>query len=351
MGIRIVKRERPPKWEKVFTPLLTISGTIPIIIILAMFAGASPSVAITSFFEGPFGSVGGFSEVLARATPFLLVGIGIAFAFKCRVWNIGGEGQLIIGAIIATWAAFNINLPAPLLILLIFLVCFILSGGWGAIAGGLKAKFGINEIVVTIMMNWIAIYILNYVVRGPLKDPAAPGLYPFSAAIPSFARLPTLIPGTRLHLGFIIALILAILAFYILFRTTLGYRIRTTGANPGAARYAGINVKKQIVFAMFLSGGIIGIAGGIEVIGLHHFLLDEISAGYGYTGILVGLLGGLNPLGIIPASIFFGILIVGIEALQRAVMMPFALVFAVFGFAMLFILIGEFFTRYRIRRT
>lgn len=350
VSIRKREKEFPLKWKVAVIPALTIVGVLITIVIFGLYAGVSPLVTIGSFFQG-LGSVNGFSEILVRAIPFLLVGLGTAFAFRCGVWNIGGEGQLVIGAIVATWISLGVSLPTPILISLALLLCFFFGGMWAAVAGGLKAKWGINEIIVTIMMNWIAIYFLNWIVRGPLMNPKMAGsIYPFSAVLPSYAILPALIPGMRLHFGLFIALVIAVLSFYILFRTPLGYDIRTIGANPTAARYAGIKVRRGIVIAMFLSGGIIGVAGGMEIIGIHHFLLDEVSAGYGYTGILAGLLGGLHPLGIIPASIFFGVLIVGIEALQRAAMMPFAVIYAIFGIAMLFILIGEFFTRYQIRR-
>jgi len=318
---------------------------------LILLAGASPWVAYASLFEGAFGSVSSVAETIAKAVPLMLVGLGITIAFRCKVWNIGGEGQLIVGAIVATWMGIALGrMPAPLLLPSIVALAFLAGALWGAMAGVLKARLEVNEVIVTIMMNYVAIYGLNYLVRGPMRDPTIAGGFPQSPRIAPSAELPRLIPATRLHAGVLIALLGAVLVYVFLFRTPLGYEVRAVGANPRAARYGGINVTRNIVLAMFLSGGLAGIAGAGEICGLHFRLLDGISTGYGYTGIVVALLGKLHPFGVILAAFFFGAMVVGMEAMQRTIGTPFALVLAIEGLVVLFMLSGEVLTRYRIRR-
>jgi simple sugar transport system permease protein len=318
---------------------------------LIVLAGASPWVAYASLFEGAFGSVASMAETIAKAIPLMLVGLGITIAFRCKVWNIGGEGQLIMGAIVATWVGIALGrMPALLLLPSIVALGFVAGALWGAMAGVLKARLEVNEVIVTIMMNYVAIYGLNYLVRGPMRDPTIAGGFPQSPRIAPSAELPRLIPATRLHAGVLIALLGAILVYVFLFRTPLGYEVRAVGANPRAARYGGISVMRNIVLAMFLSGGLAGIAGAGEICGLHFRLLDGISTGYGYTGIVVALLGKLHPFGVILAAFFFGAMVVGMEAMQRTIGTPFALVLAIEGLVVLFMLSGEVLTRYRIRR-
>jgi len=351
LRLKLEEQPTPSVPMRVLAPILAVAMALAVSIALIVLAGASPLVAYASLFKGAFGSVASLAETIAKATPLMLVGLGITISFRCRVWNIGGEGQLIMGAIIATWMGIALGrMPALLLLPSIVALGFVAGALWGAMAGVLKAKLEVNEVIVTIMMNYVAIYGLNYLVRGPLRDPTIAGGFPQSPRIAPSAELPRLISATRLHAGVLIALLGAILVYVFLFRTPLGYEVRAVGANPRAACYGGISVMRSIVLAMSLSGGLAGIAGVGEICGLHYRLLDGISTGYGYTGIVVALLGKLHPFGVILAALFFGAMVVGMEAMQRTIGTPFALVLAIEGLVVLFMLSGEVLTRYRIRR-
>jgi simple sugar transport system permease protein len=214
------------------------------------------------------------------------------------------------------------------------------GAAWGFVPGILKARLQVNEILSTIMMNSIALQLMNLLIRGPLMDPAgiAAGTYlAQSARLPQQVWLPRLVPQTLLHAGAILAVILAVVVYFFLWRTTIGYRIRAVGLNADASRYAGINVPFYQALSMTLAGGFAGLAGAIEVIGVQHRLLDGITSGYGFTGIVAALLGGLHPLGLIPASILFGGLLVGAAQMQRAVQVPSSLINAIPGLVVLFV--------------
>jgi simple sugar transport system permease protein len=348
LGLRIEERQSPSLWMRAMTPVIAVLLTFFVTTLLLVGVQADPVVAYQAFLHGAFGSIGGITESLVKATPLMLVGLGISIAFRCRVWNIGGEGQVVFGAIIATLVGMTFEMSAIVLLLAIICLSFLIGAMWGALAGVLKAKFEVNEVIITIMMNYIAIYVLNYLIRGPMS---IGGGWPRSSIITSSAWLPKLIPGTRLHAGFLFALLFAVLTYVLLFKTPLGYRIRAVGANPKSARYGGMSISKNIVLAMFFSGGLAGLAGMGEVTGLHHYLLDGISAGYGYTGIVVALLGKLHPLGVIISSILFGALIVGTQAMLRAVGITLDLVLAIEGMTVIFVLVSEVLTHYRLKRT
>ena len=275
------------------------------------------------------------------ATPLLLVGLGICIAFRANVINIGGEGQIIIGALVATWFPLTFNSwPGALLIPATLIIGFLAGAAWGFVPGILKARLNVNEILSTIMMNSIAQQLMNMLLRGPLMDPSGIAAGTFlaqSARLPQQAWLPRLVPQTLLHAGAILAVVLAVLVYIFLWRTTIGYRIRAVGLNPNASRYSGINVPFYQALAMTLAGGFAGLAGSIEVMGVQHRLLDGITSGYGFTGIVAALLGSLHPLGLIPAAILFGGLLVGAAQMQRTVQVPSSLITAILGLVVLFV--------------
>jgi simple sugar transport system permease protein len=302
---------------------------------------ADPIAAYSAMVTGAAGSVSGITQSLVKATPLLLVGLGICIAFRANVINIGGEGQIIIGALLATWFPLTFNKwPGWLLIPSTLLIGFIGGAAWGFVPGVLKARLHVNEILSTIMMNSIAQQLMNMLLHGALMDPSGIAAGTFlaqSARVPQQAWLPRLIPQTLLHAGAILAVVLAILVYFFLWRTTIGYRIRAVGLNPNASRYAGINVPLYQALSMTLAGGFAGIAGAIEVIGVQHRLLDGVTSGYGFTGIVAALLGSLHPLGLIPASILFGGLLVGAAQMQRAVQVPSSLITGILGLVVLFV--------------
>jgi simple sugar transport system permease protein len=290
---------------------------------------------------GAFGSVSGLTQTLVKATPLLLVGIGICIAFRASVINIGGEGQIIAGALMGTWFPLTFHLwPGYLLIPMTLLMGFLGGAAWGFIPGILKAKLRVNEILSTVMMNAIAIQLMNLLLRGVLMDKAGitAGTYlAQSERLPEQVWLGRLIPQTLLHTGFLIAVVLAFLVYIFLWRTTIGYCIRAVGLNPDASRFAGINVPAYQALSLTLAGGFAGIAGAIEVIGVQHQLLEGITSGYGFSGIVAALFGGLHPLGTILSSILFGALLVGGDKMQRAVQVPSSLIDTILGLVVLFV--------------
>ncbi len=327
-----------------FNVLLPISGVVVALLISAVMLiilKADPLAAYAAMVTGAAGSVSGITQSLVKATPLLLVGLGICIAFRANVINIGGEGQIIIGALLATWFPLTFHTwPGWLLIPSTLLIGFIGGAAWGFVPGILKARMNVNEILSTIMMNSIAQQLMNLLLHGALMDPSgiAAGTYlAQSARLPQQVWLPRLVPQTLLHAGAILAVILAVLVYIFLWRTTIGYRIRAVGLNPDASRYSGINVPLYQALSMTLAGGFAGIAGAIEVIGVQHRLLDGITSGYGFTGIVAALLGSLHPLGLIPASILFGGLLVGAAQMQRTVQVPSSLITAILGLVVLFV--------------
>ena len=254
---------------------------------------------------------------------------------------------MIIGAIIATAIGINLKTNIILTIPIILLGSFFFGGIYGGIAGYLKAKFEVSEIVVTVMMNYIAIYLLDYMVRGPLSTPTP---WPRSPRLFNSSTFPRLIPGLRVHTGFIIALILGFIVYIFLFKTHWGFRIRTVGSQPGIAERNGIEVGKEMVFAMFLSGGIAAIAGASEVAGVHRYLFDGVSAGYGFLGIPVALISDLKPQVVIVIGLLFGFIITGIHGSFRELGLPAQGIDMLVGLLMLSSLLTTFLIRYKIRR-
>src|SRR5512147_370129 len=360
--MQALKRLLQKEWvARVIDGLLPVFATLAALgvgAIILLFLGINPIEAYSAMLQGAFGSANALAETLVKATPLLLVGIGICISFRGDVINIGGEGQMIIGAILATWVGLTFTgLPGWLVIILAILAGFVGGAVWGGIAGFLKAYFRVNEILSTVMMNAIAVQLMNFLLRGPMIDPSQAELaskIPQTARLLEIFRLPRLVP-TRLHLGALIAVVLAILVYILLWRTTLGYRIRAVGQNPHASRYAGIKVQQYIVLALLLSGAFSGLAGATQVFGVNYRMITDGSAsGFtgnaGFNGIVAALFGGLHPLGTIPASFLFGALLVGANSLQRVVQVPSALVIALNGLVVVFVVSSEIWRRRRQRR-
>ena len=311
-----------------FAALFTLAAVLLI--------GKDPLAVTPAILEGAFGSKNGFAEVLVKTSPLLLAGLGTAFAFRCQMWNIGVEGQLLMGALAASVVSLSMpNAPGFFIVAIALIASFLSGGFWAGIAGFLKAKIGASEIITTIMLNYVAIYLVNFLVRGPLKDES--GYVPQSPPIPQQAWLLRILPPSRLHVGIVIAVLAAILVYYILWRTPFGFSVIAVGSNPRAARAGGISVSRSMVMAMFISGGLAGLAGAGEVMGLHHRMLDGISAGYGFSAIAVAILGGLHPAGIAIWSFLLAALRVGADHMQRQLGVPAALVLLLEGSVILFL--------------
>jgi ABC-type uncharacterized transport system permease subunit len=322
--------------------------------VMLIALGADPIKAYVALYEGAFGNTNALADTLVRATPLLFVGVGICISFRGGVLNIGGEGQLIMGALAATVVAINMVWAPGWLIITLALIFGFLGGAlWGGIAGFLKARLDVNEILSTIMLNAIAVQLMNYLLAGPLIDPVQierGTRIPETARFPIASDLPRLVP-TRLHLGFALAIVLAFVVWILLWRTTIGYRIRAVGLNINAARFAGIPVGSYAMLALTLSGALAGLGGAVQVLGLHHRMFtDGSAAGFtgsaGFNGIVAALFGGLHPLGTIPSSIIFGGLLVGANKLQRTVQVPSSLAIALNGLIVIFVVATQIW-RYR----
>ena len=342
----------------VLLPVFATFAALAVGAVMLLVLGANPIRAYGALVEGAFGSGNALAETAVKAVPLLLVGLGICISFRANVINIGGEGQMVIGAIFGTVVGLALSGgPGWLVVPLALLAGFLGGAIWGAIPGALKAYFGVNEILSTVMMNAIAVQIMNYLLRGPMIDPAQAELasqIPQTASLDAAFRLPRLVP-TRLHLGAAIAIALAILVYILLWRTTLGYRIRAVGQNPDASRYGGIRVRRQVVIALLLSGAFAGLAGVTQVYGLNYRMITDGSAtGFtgsaGFNGIVAALFGQLHPIGTIPAAFFFGALLVGANSLQRAMQVPSAFILALNGLVVIFVVSSDIWRRRRQRR-
>lgn len=329
--------------------LVPITAIFLSLIVGAVFLEAYGYSAITVYNEmlmGAFGSSYAFSETIVKAIPLMMAGLAVAIAFRMRIWNIGAEGQIYAGAFAASgFALFMGDLPAYLLLPLMLVSAFAAGACWGMIPGALKAFWNVNETITTLMLNYVAILWVNYLVFGPWKDPNGFN-FPLSRIFSSSASLPTIGFG-RVHMGIFIVLVLALFIWVLLRYSKWGYEIRVIGDSPEAARYAGMNIARNILLVMAVSGGIAGMAGMLEVAGVTHRLQQGLSPGYGFTGIIVAWLARLNPYAIIFVSILFGGLLVAGYSVQT-LGLPFSVVSMLQGLILFFILGGEIFITHRL---
>ncbi|MBB3110271.1 simple sugar transport system permease protein [Paenibacillus phyllosphaerae] len=278
-------------------------------------AGVSPWEAYQLIWKGAAGSSGALKETLVKATPLLFAGLSYTFAYRCGLFNIGAEGQIYIGALMGTMSALLLPSMPIYIHLPLALFCGLLGGAlWGGIAGALKVGRGASEIINTIMLNYVAIFLISYMVTGPMKE--AGGSLPQSASLPDSAVLPQLL-GSRLHYGFFLAILTAIIIYWVLERTTWGYQIRSAGYNKRAAEVMGMPVKRNMLLVMMVSGSLAGLGGYVEIAGVQHRLMQNFSPGFGYDGIAVALLGNTHPIGNVLSALLFGGMRSGANAMQR----------------------------------
>lgn len=311
-------------------PLLAIGIALFAGAILMELSGFSSLTAYSEMLTGIFGSKRNIAEVLLKATPLILVGAGLAISFRSGVWNIGAEGQFYMGGVAASAVALQMGGVSSWISIPVIMIAASLAGAfWGGIAGYLRARYGASEIVTTIMLNYIAIIFTSYLVTGPLME--AQGLFPQSDRFPRETTLPRILSGTRLNIGIFIAIIAAAVSWYIIAHSRRGFSMRAVGASPDAARYAGINVNKNIITSISYSGALAGLAASIEMIGVTKRLFQTISPGYGFEGIAVALLANNNPLGVIFSGTLFGALRSGAEIMQIGAGVPSVLIFIIQG--------------------
>lgn len=338
-------RTRSPWW----TPIVSIILALLLCALFIAANGMNPIMVYEKMLRGAFGTTYGLTETMVKAIPLLLCGLGIAVAYRISVWNIGAEGQLTVGAMAATAVTIYFPNLSSFWSLSLMLLFGIAAGAfWGLLTAIPRTHFGVNELITSLMLNYVALLALDYVVFGPWKDPKGfnfPGSPMFTAA----QSLPVL-GSTRLHIGLLFGLF-AVVVYYLMIRfTKWGYELRLIGANPIAAKYAGIHIKRHIIIVMLISGGLAGIAGMAEVSGVTHKLMQGISPGYGYTAIIVAWLAKLNPLGLIVTSILFGGLIVGGYSVQT-IGLPSSISEMLQGSILFFLIAGDMIHRFRIRRS
>lgn len=349
--IRIEARNAPPRALTIGVPILSALVALALASIPLAFAGADIPTAYGEMVKGVFGSKFAFSEMLTRATPLIFTGLAAALAFRAKLWNIGAEGQLYLGAMAAVAiGAGAVDAPAFILVPLI-VVCGAAAGAAGmAVPTVLKTRFGADEVVTTLLLNFVILIFVQMMLEGALKDPMSLG-WPQSSPILDQGMLPQLMDRMRIHSGLIIALVAAGIAQFMLVRSVWGFRLRAVGENAAAARHAGIGVNRSLMSVAIVSGGLAGLAGVSEVAGLKGYLTADLSPGFGYTGIVVAMLAGLSPVGVVISALFIASVFVGADSMSRAMGVSSYLADLVVSMSLLCVLIGGFFARFRIVRS
>lgn len=348
MGIVIEKRLTPSTSWQVISVLLALLASILVSALLLKSAGADLVTAGSALWDGAFGNWRATWKTLVKATPLMLTGIAAAVAFRARIWNIGAEGQLFAGAILAYWVSLLLaGLPAVLLVPLLFIAGAVGGALYGGFAGYLRARFDVSEVLTTVMFNYVILYFLSFMLTGPWRDPSS--FFQQSSKVTENSVLPNLLTGTKLHLGFLVALAVVALVHVMITRTSLGYEIRAVGLNEKAARFKGIGVERMIVIVMLISGGIAGLAGVTEVFGVQGRLNPGISVGFGFTGIVIAVLALLHPAAIVFVAIIIGGSINGGIKLQVATGVPSTLIDAIQAIVLMFYLAAAVLARYKFR--
>ena len=303
--------------------------------VVLLATGYNPVDAYAAMLQGAFGNVFRVGQTLTQATPIIFTALAFLFSFKSGLFNIGAEGQFLAGAFASAFVGISFqNLPAPLHILLALVAGAVAGGLWGLIPAVLKARFGAHEVITTMMLSYVALYLTSYMVNYPFK---APGWVSQTVMIAESARLPRLLQGAQLSASIFVALALVAFTRFILNNTILGYEIRATGLNPSAAENAGIDIKRGMVLALVVSGAIAGLGGAGEIMGVHRRFIDGFSPGYGWDGLAVALVGGLSPVGTLFAAILFGALRSGGMIMTRATGVPLDIVFLLQALVILFV--------------
>ncbi|WP_419787133.1 ABC transporter permease [Pseudodesulfovibrio sp.] len=347
--MRLEARENVSFAMRTLAPILAVLAAMAVCSGLLIWAGASPLEGWALMIKGALGSKFAISETLTRATPLIFTGLSAAVAFRAKLWNIGAEGQLYIGAVVATWLGTgSVEWPSYVMIPYLFLA--------GAIGGGLlllvptllKTKLQVDEVVTTLLLNFIVLLFVNWLVFGPWKDPMAMG-WPQAAPVVDSALLPQLLAKTRLHLGFPIALACALAAWWFMRSTTWGFEIRAVGASPRASLFAGMPVNGAIVRTALISGGLAAMAGVSELCGVKEYLTLDLSPGFGYSGIVVAMLAALHPLGVVAASLFVAVIYIGADSMSRAINISNYIADVTTAVCLLAVLVAMFLAHYRIR--
>jgi simple sugar transport system permease protein len=345
--LRLEPRLDTPAWLGIALPLLAILATLVLCSSLILLAGANVFDAYGALFAGALGSRFNLVETVVKAAPLVLTGLAVAVAFRAKFWNIGAEGQLLAGAMAAAFVGAREDLPAWSLVPAMILAGALAGAATAALPAVLRVRLKVDDVVATLMLNFVIFYAMMALLDGPWKDPLSG--YPDSPDIRMDAEFPVLLEATRLHLGVLLAGLAAIATWLLLTRTTLGFRIRAVGANARAAAHGGIAVGRVMLLAAAISGALAGLAGVGEVAGLHFQVMSGLPTGYGYTGIVVAMLAGLNPLGVVPSALFFAAVATGVESMARQTGVPVFLGDVIQGTSLICMLSALLFTGYRLR--
>ncbi|MHB2266530.1 ABC transporter permease [Aliihoeflea sp. PC F10.4] len=347
--MRLEAKPKPSMATLVLYPVGAVLVTLLVTSLLVLAAGASPLPVFALVAKGAAGSQFALLETLTRATPLIFTGLAVAVAFRAKLWNIGAEAQLYIGGVVTIVLGTGaLPLPAPILIPIIMIAVMIAGGLLLLGPAILKTRFGVDEVVTTLLLNFIVLLFVSMLLEGALKDPMGLG-WPQSQMVAADARLPRIFQGRRLHYGFVIALVAAFAIWFIMKKTTLGYEMRAVGHNPQAARFAGIPVNGVLMKTALISGGLAALAGFSEVAGLKGNLTLDLSPGFGYTGIVVAMLAMLNPLGVVAAAIFVAGIFVGADAMSRSAGVPSYIADVMVATSLLTMVTAIMLSRYRVR--
>lgn len=307
--------------NKFLISILAVLVSLAIGAVLIVAEGKNPLECYAILFSSVFSNKVNFGEAIIKAVPIAFTGLAVVVAYRCGTFNLGAEGQLILGAAGCIWFATRFSgLPAPVVILCCLIIGAVMGALWGLVPGLLKAHYGINEIITTILMNYVATFLVSWLVNGPLQESVAHN--PQTDAIEKFLRLPILLKTTRIHLGVVFLVLLSIAVFYYLFYTAGGFRMRAVGLNRDAAECNGISIRSNVIKAMLISSAIAGIGGAVEILGVQFRLIDGFGSGYGFDGVAMALIGQLHPFGVLLTSLLFGILRTGANSMQRLAGIP-----------------------------
>ena len=348
ISFKIVKRKPLPTWAKVVIPIGAVAATLMLSAVPILLAGGQLWKSYYYLFYGALGTRFNLLETFVKGSPLILTGLAVAFAFRAKFWNIGAEGQLFAGALVATVLGVHMGgMTRPVALALIIAAGFLAGGIWAAVPGLLKTKLKVDDVVSTLLLNYVMWHIMGALLFGPLQQPGSS--WPRSAAIADVARYPILLPRSRFHMGIIISLVAVFIIWFINNKTTFGYRSKAVGVNIRAAHFGGINTTSVIVWTALISGGLAGLAGVGELCGIQYRLIMDISPGYGYTGIVIAMLGNLHPVGVFFSALFFSVIIVGAQTMSRMTGVPTYIADVIQGVALMVMLIFLLFTEYRIR--
>jgi len=348
MRLRIVKREPLPGWARIVIPIAAVVATLILSAIPILIAGGELWKSYFYLFYGALGTRFNLLETFVKASPLLLTGLAVAFAFRAKFWNIGAEGQLLAGALAATALGISLTgLPSFMVLPTVIVAGFLAGGLWAFIPAILKTKLKVDDVVSTLLLNYVMVHIMGALLFGPLQQPGSS--WPRSSEIIAAAKYPILFTRSRFHLGILIALLAVLVIWFINNKTTFGYQNKAVGVNLRAARFGGIHTNAVILWTALISGGLAGLAGVGELCALQYRLIMDISPGYGYSGIVIAMLGNLHPVGVLFSSLFFSIIIVGAQTMSRMTGVPVYIAEVIQGMALMIMLIFLLFTEYRVK--